>query len=478
RVFETRAAESLADLSRAAPESNPSYWSYAVWPLLDQEGVATQVADTTEHRRAAEAHQGDLRRVNQQLLIAALREDERAEKLQLAVRAKDEFVAMLAHELRNPLAAVRSGIYVLDQRADPQDTHTHETCALLERQMRHLSRLLDDLLDVSRMTRGKIDLRLEPVDVAQILRDAVAASRSLLELKRHELTLAVPPEPVWVEADPVRLEQVVTNLFQNAIKYMDPGGHVWLSLEQVPDETGAGKAPGAAVIRVRDLGIGISPEALPHIFDLFVQADPSHERGKGGLGIGLTLVKSLVELHGGSVEASSEGLGRGSEFRVLLSLGTPPLGAAAGSEEPAAAPSAVAGGSRDILLVEDNLAAAATLAEVLELWGYRVRIACNGDVALAAAAVRPDVVVLDIGLPGMDGYEVARRMREELGLHETLLVALTGYGQEADRQRSRESGFDHHLIKPVDLDELRRIIDARQVSPEAPSQVKIAAGSP
>jgi len=454
RVLETGAAESLADLSRARPGSDAAYWSYAAWPLLDQGGVITQVTDTTERRRSAEVRQGELRRVNQQLLLAALREDERADKLLLADRAKDEFLAMLAHELRNPLAAVRTGIYLLGQRAAPQDTDTRDTCALLERQMRHLSRLLDDLLDVSRITRGKIDLHVEPVDVVQILEHAVAASRSLLEFKNHTLSMALPPEPVCVEADPVRLEQVVTNLLQNAIKYMDPGGQVWLSLEAVPTETGS----RAAVIRVRDSGIGISPEALLHVFDLFAQADPVHGRGMGGLGIGLTLVKSLVELHGGSVDAHSSGLGRGSEFRVLLPLRDPAAGVAAFPKEPEEAPVAAPGGAA-VLLVEDNVDAATTLAEVLELWGYEVRLAHSGMTALAAAhAARPDVVLLDIGLPGMDGYETAQRLRAAPGLQSTLLVALTGYGQEADRARSQEAGIDHHLTKPVDLDELRRII--------------------
>jgi CheY-like chemotaxis protein len=257
----------------------------------------------------------------------------------------------------------------------------------------------------------------------------------------------------------VRLEQVITNLVQNAVKYMAPGGRVWISLETIPRETGAGASSGVgvAVIRVRDTGIGISPEGLLHIFDLFFQLDRSQGPASGGLGIGLTMVRRLVELHGGSVEAHSAGLGRGSEFRVLLPLGEPP---AAALPEPAGTiPSAHGGRAAEILLVEDNVAAAVTLAEVLELWGYEVRLAHSGSLALAAAAAaRPDLVLLDIGLPEMDGYEVARRLRADPTLRGTLLVALTGYGQESDRQRAREAGFDYHLTKPVDPQELERLL--------------------
>ncbi|MCC2667839.1 MAG: histidine kinase [Armatimonadetes bacterium] len=459
RVFVNGAAESLADLSSAGSDRPPAYWSYVAWPLLGLEGVASQASETTERRQAADERAGELLRVNQQLLIAALREDERSETLEQADRAKDEFLAMLSHELRNPLAAIRTGIYLLEQRAAPQDTETHETCALLQRQMRHLARLLDDLLDVSRITRGQISLRLEPVDVVSTIHYAVAASRSMLELKHHQLSLDLPAEATWVDADSVRLEQVITNLVQNAVKYMAPGGRVWISLETIPRETGAGASSGVgvAVIRVRDTGIGISPEGLLHIFDLFFQLDRSQGPASGGLGIGLTMVRRLVELHGGSVEAHSAGLGRGSEFRVLLPLGEPP---AAALPEPAGTiPSAHGGRAAEILLVEDNVAAAVTLAEVLELWGYEVRLAHSGSLALAAAAAaRPDLVLLDIGLPEMDGYEVARRLRADPTLRGTLLVALTGYGQESDRQRAREAGFDYHLTKPVDPQELERLL--------------------
>lgn len=467
RVFETGAAGGIADLSRAGQPDDAVYWSYAAWPLTGHAGVVSQITDTTQrHLESIERH-GQMQHANQQLLLAALREDERSDKLVVANRMKDEFVAMLAHELRNPLSSIRTGIYLLNQRAGPQDTSTRETCALLERQMRHLLRLLDDLLDVSRITQGKISLHLEPVDVISVLHCAVAASRSLLELKGHQLSLDLPSEPVWVDADPVRLEQVLTNLLQNAGKYMDFGGQVWLSLEKSTSETGDGPTGrGAAVIRVRDSGIGISPEALLHIFDLFVQVGPTLARSEGGLGIGLTLVKSLVELHGGRVDAQSAGLGRGSEFRVQLPLlQAPPQRATGGAlpAEPSASPTA-AGKSVSVLVVEDNVAAAVTLGEVLELWGYEARLAHTGEIALAAAvAACPDVALLDIGLPGMDGYELARRLRSEPGLPRMRLVALTGYGQEKDRQRSREAGFDHHLIKPIDLDELNRIISTCEI---------------
>jgi PAS domain S-box-containing protein len=464
RVLASGTAESVVDLSRAQAEGEASRWSYAAWPLLEHRGVAAQFTDTTGAFQEAEERRGELQRANQQLLLAALREDERSEALLRADRAKDVFLAMLAHELRNPLAAIRTGIYLLAQRAGPSETTTHETCALIERQMRHLSRLLDDLMDVSRISRGRIDLHREPVDVVQTLRYAAAASRSLLDLHRHELTLTLPAGPVWVEADPVRLEQVVTNLLQNAIKYMDPGGKVWLSVETVPGAPAPGgpSRPAAAEIRVRDQGIGIPPEALADIFDLFVQADASLDRAQGGLGIGLTLVKRLVELHGGSVSAESAGVGRGSEFRVVLPLLEPAPESPAESAKTARPPAGAPPEGTRVLVIEDNVAAATTLADVLELWGHEATIAHNGDLALAAVGLAPpDVVLLDIGLPGMDGYEVARRLRAEVGLKETLLVALTGYGQDADRRRAREAGFDHHLTKPIDLDELRRLIDAR-----------------
>lgn len=465
RVFRTGAAESLADLCHRRREGGPDYWSYAAWPLLGAGGVATQVTDTTATRQAAEERDSALRGANQQLLIAALREDERSEKLLMADRAKDEFVAMLAHELRNPLAAIRTGIYLLEQRAAPEDAETHETCALLERQMRHLSRLLDDLLDVSRISRGKIHLRMEPVDLVQVLRHAAAASQCLLELNRHTLSLAMPAGPVWVEGDPVRLEQVATNLLQNAIKYMNPGGQVWLSLAAVQQDPGSPGAGEVAEVRVRDSGIGMSPAALLHIFDLFVQGDPTLDRPREGLGIGLSLVRSLVQLHHGTVQAYSEGPGCGSEFRVLL-----PLRASAPADAAALQPRATPFERKRILLVEDNVAAAVTLAEVLELWGHEVTTVHTGEAALTAAANCPEVVLLDIGLPDMDGYEVARRLRSQSRLQEALLVALTGYGQAADRQLAEGAGFDHHLVKPVDLEELRRIISTRRLAAAAPER--------
>jgi signal transduction histidine kinase len=456
RVFETRAAESLADLSGEGSGSELTCWSYAAWPLLDHEAVATQVTDTSGHQRTASERDGDLQRVNQQLLLAALREEERSEKLQVADRAKDEFLAMLAHELRNPLAAIRTGIYLLNERAAPTDDDTHQTCALLEHQVHHFSRLLDDLLDVARITRGKIELQVEPVDVVRVLRHVVAANRSLLERNRHELTMKLPSAPVWVDADSVRLEQVVSNLLQNASKYTEPDGKIWLSLETVPHGLSerASRGIDTAVVRVRDTGVGISPEALLHVFDLFVQGDPASLPKRGGLGIGLTLVQRLVELHGGQVEAWSAGLGQGSEFRVLLPLREAAPDLPAAPKEPHAA-----SGGAVILLVEDNVAAAATLADVLELWGYEVTTAYSAAKALSLAAVtRADMVLLDIGLPDMDGYELARRLRAEAGFNGVPLVALTGYGRADDRERSREAGIDFHLTKPVDLDELRRII--------------------
>jgi signal transduction histidine kinase/CheY-like chemotaxis protein len=368
------------------------------------------------------------------------------ERLREADRRKDEFLAVLAHELRNPLAPLRNAVHLL-QQPEVDRTVIDRTGQVMGRQVQQLGRLVDDLLDLSRIARGQMELRKEPVDLGQIARRAADASRPLVESRRHELTVALPAAPVRLLADPARLEQVLTNLLNNAARYTPEGGRIWLT---------ATTEGGAAVVRVRDTGIGIPPEMLSHVFGLFAQVGRPQERAGGGLGIGLSLVKSLTEMHGGRVEAHSAGPGRGSEFVVRWPL--PAEEAPEGAPAPAAGPPATERAVR-ALLVDDNADAADTLALLLRLWGHEVTVAHDGPAALRAAeAQRPEVCLLDIGLPGMDGYELARRLRARPGLARAVLVALTGWGQEEDRRRAREAGFDHHLVKPVELSALRELL--------------------
>jgi PAS domain S-box-containing protein len=389
------------------------------------QGILAVVIDVTERRRAEEA-------------------------LQQADRRKDEFLAMLAHELRNPLAPICNALQIL-RAPGTAGAAVEEAVGVLERQVRHLVRLVDDLLDVSRIMRGRIDLRKERLDLAAVVAQAVETVRPVLDARGHELTVALPAEPVRLVGDGVRLAQVFANLLHNAAKYTEGPGRIRLS---------AAREDGSVAVRVQDSGVGIAPEVLPHIFDLFVQADRSIARSQGGLGIGLTIVRRLVNLHGGTITATSAGPGRGSEFVVRL----PALPAtdslresAAGGPSPPPGNNAIP--SRRILVVDDNVDAARSLATLLRLLGHAVRTAHDGAAALeAAGAERPELVFLDIGLPGMDGYEVARRLRQEPGLRRTRLVALTGYGQEEDRRRSEQAGFDRHVVKPVDLAVLKALL--------------------
>ena len=408
------------------------FWaSGVVSPLRDEDGdlrgFAKVMRDVTERKRMEE----ELRR--------------RAQELAEADRRKDEFLAMLAHELRNPLAPIRNTLEVIRLSDDPNAIE--HARAMAQHQVGHMARLIDDLLDVSRITRGKIQLRKQPLDLATAVANAVAATRPQIEARGHRLELAIPPDPILVEWDPTRLEQVFANLLNNAAKYTETGGLIRLEAIPQGDEV---------VLRVRDSGIGIAPEMLPRVFDLFAQADRALVRSEGGLGIGLTLVRNLVERHGGSVSAHSAGLGQGSEFVVRL-----PTLAKTGSREAARSPrsSLPVSARRSILVVDDHRDAALTLARVLELWGHEVRVAHGGPEAIAAFAARPpDLVLLDIGLPGMDGYQVAARLRGLSGPVRPVLAALTGYGQDEDRRRSREAGFDHHLVKPVAPDELLALL--------------------
>ena len=367
-----------------------------------------------------------------------------------ADRRKDEFLATLAHELRNPLAPVRNALYLL--KSDAATPAAREQArAMMERQVHHLIRLVDDLLDVSRVMRGKVDLRKERTDVGAVAARAVETAQPLIDARRHTLTVNVPPSPVWVHADPVRLAQVVGNLLTNAAKYTDDGGQLTLTVE---------RTDGEAVVRVRDTGIGIAPDMLPKVFDLFVQVETAADRTQGGLGIGLTLVKRLVDLHGGTVEAHSDGPGRGSEFVVRLPAlriddRRLPIG---DGGRPIDDHQSAVDKRRRVLVVDDHADAADSLALLLQMQGHEVRVARNGPEAVAAvSADPPEVVLLDLGMPGMDGYEVARRLRADGG-QGVFLVALTGWGQEEDRRRTREAGFDHHLTKPADPDELRALL--------------------
>jgi PAS domain S-box-containing protein len=360
-------------------------------------------------------------------------------ELRQADRLKDEFLAMLAHELRNPLAPIRNALHIMRQPGANGDI-VGQVRDMAERQVQHMARLLDDLLDVSRISRGRIELRIEAVDVAAVISRTVEAVRPLIEERQHELTVSLPSGPVQVQADPTRLDQVLTNLLNNAAKYTDPGGHVWLTAE---------RDDGEVVLKVRDTGTGIAPDMLPRIFDLFVQAERRLDRSQGGVGIGLTLVKKLVELHGGRVEATSAGLGLGSEFVIRLPATTDHRsGDKDQTSEKAGDVELVC---RRIMVVDDNQDSADSLAMMLRLAGQDVRAAYDGRSALAQAQdFQPAVVFLDIGMPGMDGYEVARRLRRQAGLESVRLAAITGWGQQEDRRRSKEAGFDFHLVKPVE----------------------------
>jgi len=361
---------------------------------------------------------------------------------------KDEFLAMLAHELRNPLAAITTAVQ-LSTMSGVQD-QINWSMEVINRQVKHLTRLIDDLLDVSRITRGKVELRKEKIDAYPVINGALEAIRPLIKQRNHELIVSLQAG-LRLDADPTRLEQILVNLLANAAKYTESGGTIWFT---------AGHEGNDIVIKVRDTGIGIPPEKLPQMFELFAQGDRSLARSEGGLGIGLTLVRSLAEMHGGSVTATSEGPGKGSEFMVRLPA------VAARAEEiprlPAKTPQANAHRAR-ILIVDDNVDMVRGLVRLLELLGHDVQTAYDGPTAVEAARVhRPEFVLLDLGLPGMDGYQVATRLRQEQGSQDAVIIAVTGYGQEDDRCRSREAGFDHHLVKPIDHNVLVTLISQSQ----------------
>ena len=363
-----------------------------------------------------------------------------------ADRRKDEFLATLAHELRNPLAPIRQAALISKApgATDAQKRWSHD---VIDRQVQHMSLLLDDLLDISRVTRGTLVLRMQPTDLASVIDTAVETARPTIDSKRHVLLIDVPPEPIQFTADPLRVAQVLSNLLTNAAKYTDPEGQIRLTARCEADDV---------VIRVKDSGIGISPMALPRVFNMFSQVHSTTDRSEGGLGIGLALTQGLIELHGGTIEASSAGLGCGSEFTVRLprrALTHKPGAAPDSTAKPSVAP------RRRILIADDNRDSAETLAALLRMEGHEVTSVHDGPVALSAfGEIRPDVALLDIGMPGLTGYEVARRIRASYTGASLKLIAITGWGQDIDKERAHAAGFDHHLTKPVDPQRLAELL--------------------
>ena len=387
----------------------------------------------------------------QSIVRADLDLRERMRELADAHQRKDEFLGVLGHELRNPLAPLSNALNVLEARKGEVPEDIRDTHAMMMRQVRSMSRLVDDLLDVSRINQGKIPLRREPTDLASVAFETAHDLEPVVTAHRHQLEVVKPSRPAWVHADPTRLAQITSNLLQNAIKYTPDGGRIVLEVES---------KDGQAVLRVTDNGIGISPAMLPLVFEPFIQGDHSRTRAQGGLGIGLTLVSRLVELHGGRTTVESPGLGRGSTFTVRLpSVPAPPPPA-----KPALPPDPSP--RRRILVVDDNEDSAESMAILLRMWGHHVDVAHDGPSALVSAAEnRPEVVFLDIGLPGMDGYEVARRLRQQQNGKALTLIALTGMGRDEDRRRAMEAGFDRHVTKPVGPETLQSIVGPVPASP-------------
>ncbi|HET7779851.1 MAG TPA: ATP-binding protein, partial [Rudaea sp.] len=404
-------------------------YDYIFAPVLGPDGDVVAVAGTTRDVTERQAADRSLR--------------EQAERLAESDRAKDEFLATLSHELRNPLAPLRNAVELL-RRTREGDMRFESVHLMMERQIDHLVRLVDDLLEVSRISRGTFSLRKEQVELAAVVRSATETSEPLIRAGGHTFVLELPEEPLWLEGDLVRMAQILANLLNNAAKYTDHGGRIRLR---------AWRDGGLAAISVSDNGVGIAPEVMPRMFEMFSRGDRDSGRSQGGLGIGLALSRRLAQMHGGSLEARSEGPGKGSEFIARLPLSAVP--------EPTA-PTLQADQrltQMRVLVVDDNHDAGDSLAMILEVLGAEVRVARGGAEAIDLfGAYRPSVVLLDIGMPGMNGYDVARALRMGFPDHAATLVALTGWGQEDDRRRAREAGFDHHLVKPADLDVLQHLL--------------------
>jgi signal transduction histidine kinase len=458
-----------AALQRVVREGLPHEGDVVCYPLRTGERTLGALALTSDRSspdlvtfqelagRAAIAL--DNARLYQSLEREIVRSRAAEEKLQDASRRKDEFLAMLSHELRNPLAPIRNAVEVI-RRLAPPDPKLTMARDVVDRQVTLLARLVEELLDVSRISQGKIALKKEPVELSRIISHSVETARPLIDARAQTLSVSVPPAPVWLSADFARLSQVVANLLNNAAKYTGEGGRIELTAD-------AGE--GEATISVRDNGTGIESALLPKVFDLFVQGDRALDRGQGGLGIGLTLVKRLVELHDGTVAVASEGPNRGSTFTVRL-----PCISAVEPQRPAPAVIPFKASSevygRRVLVVDDNVDAAESTAAFLRLEGHEVKAVHDGVQALASLKVfDPHVVVLDIGLPGLDGYAVARQLRERGDTSHVLLIALTGYGQKEDRARAAAAGFDYHYVKPADPREIQAAIERGRNTAGEPS---------
>ncbi len=440
---------------------------------LERANAALALANTTlqaektrqleELNRTLASANAELAKTNQALEREIAERSRFEQELQEGDRRKDEFLAMLSHELRNPLAAISNVAHVMkaSPAVDPQLRWARD---VLGRQTAHLTRLIDDLLDVSRITRGQVTLRRELLDLKSVVAGAVETTRTLIQARKHTLSVQLPEHPVTVLGDRVRLTQVLDNIITNAAKYTNEGGTIGVSLDVEP---GDADGSGHAVIRVKDSGSGIPRDMLPQVFDVFRRIGGAPGHAEGGLGLGLALARGLVEMHEGRIEALSDGPGHGSEFVVRL-----PRSAMKAAEAPVDSPCTKGPGRLRVLVVDDSVDSAESMAIILEMSGHDVRKAHSGPDALRIVAdYRPDVVLMDIGMPGMTGHEVAQKLRETPATRELVLIAMTGYGRQVDREQSRAAGFDHHLVKPLDFDKLNEVLAGSTGSPNRSSAV-------
>jgi len=362
-----------------------------------------------------------------------------------ANRQKDRFLAVLSHELRNPLAPIRNIVQLLCQQTTENPT-LQQACGIMDRQLQVLTRLVDDLLDLSRIASGKVQINKELVELSVVMQRAADMARPAIDVRRHKLTISHLKESLWFQADPVRLEQAMLNLLNNAAKYTDEGGQIWLAAEREGE---------SILIRVRDTGIGIERDAIPHIFEMFTQADPSSQHSLGGLGIGLSVVRKIVEMHGGTVDVLSAGRGKGSEFIIRL----PVLPVETGKQIPAKGATKPTAPPLRVLVVDDNTDSADSLAMLLKLYGHEVQAVYSGTAALNVVKnYHPKVILLDLSMPVMDGYQTAHRLRLNMDMSSVVLIAMTGYGHEAERQRTKDEGFAYHVVKPVDPQQLQDLL--------------------